>query len=375
MPEYLATGRNADGKKVTERVEARSADEAVRELTGRGYEEIVLHTDDAGALYSRQGDVASVISPRQFLWFRDLPSPLAGFLVVTINAYRQGWFFHLAALAVLVLRRRAGRVRGVSDTFAVAYLMFPVVWAFAAQFFRGAAARYGKLVEASAWGRWEEVLARADGVGGQVAPEEIAFRKAQALAGLGRLDEALRLIEPFGHGDRIPAWMFLSRKAEVYSVAKRVDEARDAMESALKLAPDNVTVLVDVAKSEVWRWRNPKRARELIERTRSHAVSDVVRLFVTQAEGLILLEEGRPREARPVLEQAYREATAFRHASPLMGSVLDRMHVPLAIACAAEGDTEEARRHARLARPRLLALKLDEELARCDAAVGAPQGR
>lgn len=372
MPEYLATGRNAEGKKVTERVDARSADEAVKALRDRGYEEIVLHTDDAGALYSRQSAVAATFSPREFLMFRDLPAPLAGFLLVTVKGYQQGWITHLAALAVLAYRRSHVLPWGRFDTFAVIYLAFPVAWAFGAQFFRGAAGRYKQLVEASAWGRWEEVLARADAVGGGVAPEEIAFRKAQALAGLGRLDDGLRLAEPFGDGVKVPAWMYWSRVAGVYATARRREDAAAAMEKALELAPENATVLIDVAKSEVWRRHNPRRARDLLARARSHAVSDALRPFATQVEGLIRLEEGHAREALTVLELAYKEMHAFRHASPLMGSILDQMHAPLAIACAASGDTEAARRHYRLARPRLLALKLDDEIMRCEQALGRP---
>src|SRR5438132_709385 len=83
--------------------------------------------------------------------------------------------------------------------------------------------RYRGLIDAVAWGRWEEVLARADSVGGQVAPEEIAFQKAKALAGLGRPDEALRLVEPFGEGRRIPPWRYWSRLAEVYATARRYE--------------------------------------------------------------------------------------------------------------------------------------------------------
>jgi hypothetical protein len=56
-----------------------------------------------------------------------------------------------------------------------------------------------------------------------------------------------------------------------------------------------------------------------------------------------------------------------------MGSVLDQMHVALALASAVRGDTETARRHDRLARPRLLTLKLEDQIARCERAISLPQ--
>src|SRR5262249_24559713 len=120
-------------------------------------------------------------------------------------------------------------------------------------------------------------------------------------------------------------------------------------------------------------WHNPRRARELLARARSHAISDVLEPFAIKVEGMIQLEEGRAREARELLEEAFRRASAFRHASPPMGSALDMMHAALALAYAAEGDTDRARRHYELARPRLQALKLDDVLDRCEKAIGLPQ--
>jgi hypothetical protein len=89
-----------------------------------------------------------------------------------------------------------------------------------------------------------------------------------------------------------------------------------------------------------------------------------------RTEGLIRLEEGNAREARELLEDAFRRADRFRHASPLMGAMLDKMHAAIALACAAEGDIEAARRHFQLARPRLEALRLDDVLQRCEKAIG-----
>src|SRR5262249_41791933 len=163
---------------------------------------------------------------------------------LTIKLYKQGWLWYLAALALLTYRFAQGLTWGALDVAIVIYVLFPALFALAAQFFRGAAGRYQRLIDAVAWGRWEEVLAHTDSVGGRVAPEEVAFQKAKAFAGLGRLDEALRMVEPFGDGQRIPPWLYWSRLAEVYSTAKRYEDAKAAMEQALELAPDNATVLV-----------------------------------------------------------------------------------------------------------------------------------
>ncbi len=371
MPEYLVTGRNANGKKVTERLDVNSADEAVQVLRERGYDEIVLHTSDVEARYTKQKAVSHFLNPSEYLWFRKMPPRLAGFLLVTIKSYQKGWYWSVAAVVWLAYRRWRGMMWAPIDYALVVYLVFPIFWAFlAAQLFRGAGGRYKRLMDAVAWGRWEEVLARADSVAGKVAPESIAFDKAKALAGLGRLEEALQMVEPFADGKKIPPWLYWSRLAGVYSTGKHRDESKAAMEKALEFAPDNVTLLVDKADSEVWLRHNPKLARELLTRARAHAISDLIQPFVLKVEGLIQLEEGHAREARELLERAFEKANVFRHASPMMLMMLDKMHAALALACAAEGDVDAARGHYQLAKARLVALKLDDDLARCEKAIG-----
>jgi hypothetical protein len=96
----------------------------------------------------------------------------------------------------------------------------------------------------------------------------------------------------------------------------------------------------------------------------------VVREFAVGAEGLIRLEEGHAGEARELLEEAFQKLRAYQHASPLIGAKLDKIHAALALACAAEGDIEAARRHYQFARPRLLALKHDDVIERCERAIG-----
>jgi tetratricopeptide (TPR) repeat protein len=370
MPEYLATARNAQGKKVTERLDVNSADEAVQALRDRGYDEIVLHTDDIAARYSKQKAVASTVSPRQYLWFRTMPSWLAHVLVVSITAYRKGWYWNVAALALLAYRLRKGWGWGPTEIGLGIYLFFPVIFAFGSLLFRGASGRYRRLMEAVAWAKWDEVLGLADAAAGNVPAEEIAFQKAKALAGLGRIDEGLGLVEYLADGKKMPLSTYWSRVAGLYTTAKRPDDSKAAMEKSLEFAPENATLLIDMAESEVWLRHNSKRARELLDRARTHAISDLLQPFVINTEGLIQLEEGRAREARQLLEQAFEKAKVFRHASPLMEARLDRMHVPLVLACAAEGDLESAERHWRIAKPRLVAFKLDDDIARCEKALG-----
>ncbi|WP_165246545.1 tetratricopeptide repeat protein [Paludisphaera soli] len=372
MPEYLLTGRDATGKTVTESVEAGSTDEAVRiAREAMGLDEVVLHTDDAGALYSRQADVAGAISPRDYLRFRDLPAPIAGLLVLSRNLYRGRRWTMLLALGVVAFRRWDGRPWSWVDWLATAYLLAPALFAAAAQIFRGEAGSYERMIDAVAWGRWEEVLRLVDELqGSNVPPEELAFQRARALAGLGRVEEGLAAVAPYGDGEVMPEWLYLGRLPDVLCAAQRFEEARAAMERALELAPDNPTILLDMARFEARHGDDPRRARELLEEAREHALSDVVVPFALALEGQIVRAEGRPREAVALLEEARGRLSAFRHASPLIGVSLDYIEADLALAHAAAGDADAASRHARRALPRLRAQGDSVMIGRLRSALG-----
>ncbi|HEU5118188.1 MAG TPA: hypothetical protein VFT74_16340, partial [Isosphaeraceae bacterium] len=160
--------------------------------------------------------------------------------------------------------------------------------------------------------------------------------------------------------------LYWARMPDLYTTAKRPELARNAVETALELAPENATVLLDAARLLARQQRDLRRARELLQKARTHALSDVLQPFATCIEGMIRLEEGHPRDARPLLEDAFRKIMAFRHASPLIGAQLDLIHAYLALACAGEGDMETARRHYDLAKPRLQSLKTEDLIARCE---------
>ena len=88
------------------------------------------------------------------------------------------------------------------------------------------------------------------------------------------------------------------------------------------------------------------------------------------AAGLLAVERGEAAEAVPLLEQASRSFAAMRNGNPYCGANVDRAHAYLALAHAALGDRAEAKRHYRIAEPRLWALKSKDLRRRCEEAIG-----
>jgi tetratricopeptide (TPR) repeat protein len=371
MPEYLATVRRADGRKVTENVIASSADEALKFLQDSGCDEIVLHNDDVTALYTRQREQAAQLSPGDYLQFRDVGSGLGLLVVVTRQCYRRLWLAIVLAVILLAMLRIAGSPWSFLDLLCVFTLSLPLGLAILFVLLHGGLhARYRKALDALYWGRWEEALWRGDRLGLRIQPHEIALRKTQALAGMDRLPEALKLLEPFGDGKAVPGWFYRSMLAQVYEFAHGRDEAIAQLEQAIELAPDNATMYLSLARHVIWHRGDVRRARELLTEARKHALSDLTVPYADMVEGLILQKEGRPRDALPILEGAYKAFHARRH-MPLGYLPMEQAMLGLALTYATLGESDQALKLYGKVRPRLVALG-SEILEKCDREIGRP---
>jgi tetratricopeptide (TPR) repeat protein len=184
------------------------------------------------------------------------------------------------------------------------------------------------------------------------------------------VEEGLENLRAFAADEKTPAWLYWGWLADVFWAGRLPDRVIECLEKAAEHAPDNPTVLTDLAAAYL-RWdRGPGRARPLLERARRQEISDIVEPIVTGTEGHLALAEGRPDRAVELLHRALDGIRPFRHATPLIGPQVDRIHTYLCLAYAAAGDRGAAVRHFRLAEPRLVALKQDDLLERCRNAAG-----
>lgn len=214
MPEYLATARRPNGRRVTEKVEAASADEVVSILRDRGCDEIVLHDDDVTAVASSR---SAACSPGLRVLLRKRPL-VGSFLVATLAGYRMMWFIAMLFALWAVYAFYAGFHWEASVWWCVATLLFPPALGLAlVPVAASVLSRELRMWDALSWGRWEECLRRVNQTGTKVSPHVIARCKAGALAGMGRLDEALQILKPFGDGRAVPEWYYRGMLADAYN--------------------------------------------------------------------------------------------------------------------------------------------------------------
>jgi hypothetical protein len=373
MYEFLATATDASGQRATHRVEADTAAEAHAQLASQGYREIVLHTDDAMAATPRVGQIdTSAVSPADQVQLRSI-SAWSFFFFLVRKLTRQSIVLQVGAAAVVAYRLYFAGSLGFAGLCGVAILLLPAVISALTVLF-GASQKYQMLLDAAAWGRWNEVLARTPALRGKVPEIELDAREACALAGLGRLDEGLARIQKHEHGD-VPHWMYLGRLAEVYNTAERFDEAQRCNEEAYRSEPDNPTVELDFAMALLKNEKETALASRLIESAENKPLGDLLQMLLPHIKGLLYLNHGQNRAAVEAFEKARANMQPMIAGSPLFAKILDINAAYLAIAQARAGDRALAAETAKPALKRLRALQSRRLLGRLESELGLDRSR
>jgi tetratricopeptide (TPR) repeat protein len=368
MANYLVSGKDEHGRKVTEVVTAPTANEATRRFRDRGYSDVVLHSEEVLGHLFDPSSLGEHLTAADYLALGRLSR--AGLLWhLTRKLYRQQGWLSLLALAAVVSRQVLGVPWGILDYLAILVLLLPLIVVLGNELFNPAR-RFRRALTYGAWARWAEMLDALQDFRRAGPNLELAFLEAKALSGMGRLDEALETVRPYAEDVKTPAWLYWDQLADVFGVARLPDRVIQCLERAAADAPDNPTVLLDLAKAYLRYRRDAVSARPLLERARQQEISDVLAPFVLLVEGMQTLEEGHPDRARAQLEQALDRTRRLWPSYPPAGEVIDRMHTYLCLACAGAGDPAAAVAHFRRAEPRLRAFAADDLLNRCRTALG-----
>lgn len=369
-PEYLISCRTPAGKKSTERVRADSADAAMRQLKDQGYTNLVLHTDDAAAQFTNLEKTEKHISAAEYVAFSK-QSEWSHFWWLFFKLNRSGWPFLLLATIWFVVRRGFDKEIGLLDYAAISFVVLPSLFAIVAWALNPKRA-FDRLLDDIAWGRWEQALKSADRVSRLIDASEVAFRRATAMAGLGRLDEGLAVVKEYGRDEQIPKWMYLSRLNEIYAAADRREEGLQCLEDAHRLAPDNPTVMIDLGLVVLLNTGGVERAEQLLASARTHELAELVDFTAVFLDGLIALHKERYADSQRLIHSAIESIMPFNASNPLVGMVIDTMLAFEAIALASLGNKDAAQRLYEKAEPRMKALGRDRVIEMYQTAMRNP---
>src|SRR5262245_47951208 len=206
--EYVLSGRSASGRQVTEIVEAPTADHAVRQFEGRGRTDVVLHTDDLVAPLNKPSELKPPFTLRQHVRAQKM-GPFVVFWyaqsIVMPWVYCQFWWLVLLGLAWIAYRRVEGGAVDYRECVAAGMVVLPAVIALTIGIHAMLKSGRG-IIRAVGWARWDEVLRRLR----RVKEPKFDHRlfKAQALAGLGRISEALSEFDHVADMPNVPPYVY-----------------------------------------------------------------------------------------------------------------------------------------------------------------------
>jgi hypothetical protein len=356
MGRYFVRGIEPTGKRRTERVEANTPREALARLESTGWRELELLTDSISAESSAGFEsvrplVEKVFDPAEEHGFRRHGTAWQLWMLVK----KGGWVFLLFVAWFLWREVADPGFGGWEGTVWFAILVAAGVVAHMLWSTR----RYTRMVEASAAGRWEETLRRADalarsGLAKTIGASELAFRRAVALLGLGREAEALAILEGVDRTGT-PDWAFEARLGDFHARRGRLDEALACYRRAAEAGRDHAEAHLSLAEFLAgYQQRDPRGAREALARARTLPIPANCDWGVARIEAMIAVEAGRFAEALEATQRA-REALRRLPDPGLFPLIHAHLGAYAAIALAGSGRPADARDWLRPHAPELLA--------------------
>jgi tetratricopeptide (TPR) repeat protein len=381
MGKFLWSGKTASGQEVVDEIEAESAEAARKIMEGRGCSDLRLHTGEINDFIDEQmrksspPEYAPDLSPKQRLEFLEGKSP--GMLRKWFKAVIESGGTILFLLALFAWTILLGSTL-LSSFFLllllIVLLLFPVLnW-----WFRRTQTVFRQLHRASSWRRWNEVLECIEKLkklrtSTKIGIPEVTLERyrAKALAGFGRLEEAIPNFLTVAEEEKMPKWLSYTQLASIYTVAKQYDLALESYRLALQEAPDNSIVLLDLGTFLVTRFNSPEDARRLLAKAEASQLSEHEKCHVPRLLGGIAYQE----KDFAAVDKNIREALAGFERHPKKKYYIYEPSILickgyLAVSCAALGDKAAAKAYFAQSEKYLEAVCLDDIIAKYHEKMG-----
>jgi tetratricopeptide (TPR) repeat protein len=236
------------------------------------------------------------------------------------------------------------------------------------------AVNFSKLARAADWARWEEVLVLVASLERSnknnfikiPAPELGRFR-ATALAGLGKLDEAVAGFAQFENQRGCPGWLHRAYLTGIYNVANRHDKALECTRKSLAENPTPV-VQLDLANQLARYHQDPSGARAALLEGEKATIPEILKPFVRRIHGIIAYWEQDYASARTELESAIKMMEATPHVAGRDGNIRVARGY-LCCVLAKLGDFVAARKQFDLAQEYLTVTRENDLIAECERAL------
>ena len=290
-PAYLYTALNHKRHKVSNWIEAPTADAAVSMLTEQGFSEIILHIDDLAAFFAPHPQLRTPPVTRAWIDLRTVGGFFPLLWYWAKSYYRRMYIWFLIVIAVLFLNVYQNKPFGFFEYFLFFWMLFPLVQAvFSAM--NPTSRKYYRLLDAIYWARWKSALKLVDSLTNKIPRAEFILRRSQILAGLKQMEEALRTASLLRDELRAPDWFSWARMTEVHSAAGDRQSAIHCLDRAIELAPCCAALYIDRSRFALSYEENVELAESLMHEAKRHAICDIHLPVVKYQDSMIRFEKG-----------------------------------------------------------------------------------
>ncbi|HEX3856294.1 MAG TPA: hypothetical protein VHY30_03235, partial [Verrucomicrobiae bacterium] len=232
-----------------------------------------------------------------------------------------------------------------------------------------------KLVKAADWSQWHSVLSLVETLKKighfskvKVPASSLTRYRAKALAGLGRLNEALEEYKACEGQPDCPSWLYKLFVGSIYTTAKQYDKAIEYNLASIAEKP-TPTAWIDLAERYARYKHDPVKARDAMAEAEKSPMSDLAKPYQFRCRGIIANLEGNYAIAKDDLEAAIGLVEKAK-CRPFRDGFLGVTRGYLCCALARQGDLAGAKKCFALAKKYLNATKEDELLGECRQLIG-----
>jgi len=371
MPNFIWTAKDKFGKPAVKELTAETIAESKAMLLAEGYTDLELKNDEIIDA-SRQGFASAnkgrKSRPEEFV--RHLGNiPQTPLKLILRNIVRDAVFYLLMiSLMVLAIFRGHKTNAIVTGIITVGWLVFRI-WVSLPQIY------YAKLNKAKDWYQWTKVLQLIKSLERiqlihfiKLPVTELIRARAQALAGLGRLSEALMEVQKSENQPGVPSWLYNSFVSQIYSIAKEYDKSLEYAWKALEEKQTPVLYL-DQANRLLRYKKDTVRAKEMLSKIEKDTLAEFARPYYLRCQGILDYIEGDYASAKEELEVSLKMMEQTRDI-PFRDGNIGMVKGYLCCVLAKQDNLTAAKRCFEQAREYLIATSETELLEECKKAVG-----
>lgn len=370
MTNYVWSATDKSGKKVIKEIEAATAEDAQFVLLAQGFSNLQLKEDDVGSAVvagfsKRQNASGQTIKVTAAERLKHRDDPTATFW----DALRKGVGRNFLVFLALIFFIAYAGIRQEWMYFLL-YAVALLMWLAFILFAGVPSVFYRQLIKDSDWSQWNRVLLLVDMLrmigrfsAVTVPATELTRNRTKALAGLGRLDEALAEYSHCEGRPDCPTWLYKLFVASLYTTAKQQDKAIEFNLASIAAKPTS-TAWINLANRYARYKCDPVKARAAMAEADKSPLADMAKPFRIRCLGIIAYLEGDFAAAKCDLEIAI-ELVEKAKGRPYRDGHLSIARAYLCCVLARQGDLVDAKKQFALSKAYLVATDEAELLAEC----------